>query len=142
MPKTMTALCLTDDGLRLLNDYPLPRPAPGEALVRVHKAGVCSTDLQLLAGYKEGYRGVLGHEFVGRVVEAPAGDDWLGCRVVGELNIGCGRCDLCRRGLDKHCRQRQSLGIINRDGAFVLYRSLPYDGAALLAALAPYRSET
>ena len=100
---------------------PVPAPAAGEALVRVRLAGICSTDLQLTAGYKGGYRGVLGHEFVGEVAAAPGAEEWLGRRVVGELNIGCGRCALCSRGLAKHCRSRQSLGIIGRDGAFADY---------------------
>ncbi|RIK34736.1 MAG: alcohol dehydrogenase [Chloroflexi bacterium] len=121
----MRALVLTDEGPQLRADYPAPQPQTGGALVRIHLAGVCSTDLQLVAGYKGGYRGVLGHEFVGTVVEAPGAPEWVGRRVVGELNIGCGRCDLCRRGLGKHCRTRQSLGIIGRDGAFADYLTLP-----------------
>ena len=121
----MRALLLTADGPQLQSDYPTPQPGDGEALIRVRLAGVCSTDLQLVAGYKGGYRGVLGHEFVGDVVAAPGNDMWIGRRVVGELNIGCGDCALCRRGLGKHCRQRQSLGILNRDGAFADYLTLP-----------------
>ncbi len=121
----MRALLLTEQGLELQHNYPTPTPAPGEALIRVRLAGICSTDLQLLAGYKGGYRGVLGHEFVGEVVAAPTAPDWIGKRVVGELNIGCGNCALCRQGLGKHCRQRQSLGIIQRDGAFADYFTLP-----------------
>jgi threonine dehydrogenase-like Zn-dependent dehydrogenase len=121
----MRALLLTADGPQLQSDYPTPQPGDGEALIRVRLAGVCSTDLQLVAGYKGGYRGVLGHEFVGEVVVAPGHEGWIGLRVVGELNIGCGDCDLCRRGLGKHCRQRQSLGILNRDGAFADYLTLP-----------------
>ncbi len=121
----MRALRLTADGPHLQTDYPTPQPSPGEALIRVRLAGVCSTDLQLVAGYKGGYRGVLGHEFVGEVVAAPGNESWVGQRVVGELNIGCGNCALCRRGLGKHCRNRQSLGIIKRDGAFADYLTLP-----------------
>jgi len=121
----MRALLLTDHGPQFYDDYPNPGPAPNEALIRVRLAGICSTDLQLVAGYKGGYRGVLGHEFVGEVVAAPGNEQWLGRRVVGELNIGCGVCTLCRQGLGKHCRQRQSLGIIRRDGAFADYLTLP-----------------
>lgn len=121
----MYALLLTDQGVRLDSDWPAPAPEPGEALIRVRLAGICSTDLQLIAGYKGGYRGVLGHEFVGEVVAAADDPTWVGHRIVGELNVGCGRCDLCRRGLGKHCRQRQSLGIIGRDGAFAEYLTLP-----------------
>jgi threonine dehydrogenase-like Zn-dependent dehydrogenase len=93
--------------------------------VRVRVAGICATDLALVAGYKGGYRGVLGHEFAGEVVAAPGAERWVGQRVVGEINIGCGVCGLCRRGLHKHCRQRQSLGIIGRDGALADYLALP-----------------
>lgn len=121
----MHALVLTDLGPQFFHDYPTPQPAPHEALIRVRLAGVCSTDLHLVAGYKGGYRGVLGHEFVGDVVAAPGHDVWLGQRVVGEINSGCGACELCQRGLSKHCRHRQSLGIIKRDGAFADYLTLP-----------------
>ena len=68
---------------------------------------------------------MLGHEFVGTVVEAPDDESWIGKRVVGELNVGCGDCQLCQRGLGKHCRVRQSLGIIGLDGAFAEYLVLP-----------------
>lgn len=121
----MQALVLTDHGPAVVTNYPTPTPKQGEARVRVTCAGICATDLQLVAGYKGGYRGVLGHEFVGVVDAAPGKESWVGRRVVGELNIGCGTCDLCRRGLDKHCRQRESLGIIGRDGAFADYLTLP-----------------
>ncbi len=121
----MRALLLTDQGVQLQEHYPDPQPGPHEALIRVRLAGICSTDLQLIAGYKGGYRGVLGHEFVGDVIAAPGNETWQGRRVVGELNIGCGSCELCRKGLNKHCRTRQSLGIINRDGAFADYLTLP-----------------
>ncbi|MBX3012109.1 MAG: alcohol dehydrogenase catalytic domain-containing protein [Caldilineaceae bacterium] len=121
----MQAIVLTDEGVRLCNDYPDPQPTPQEALIRVRLAGVCATDLQLIAGYKGGYRGILGHEFVGDVIAAPGHPQWEGQRVVGEINHGCGVCELCQRGLGKHCRQRQSLGIIKRDGAFATYLTLP-----------------
>jgi len=121
----MRGLLLTDDGPRLQHDLAVPTPGPGEALVRVRLAGICATDLELAAGYKGGYRGILGHEFVGEVVAAPDAPEWVGERVVGEINIGCGECALCRQGLGKHCRRRQSLGIIGRDGALADYLTLP-----------------
>lgn len=121
----MQALCLTDDGPRYVRSYPAPVARASEALIRVRLAGICATDLQLMAGYKHGFRGVLGHEFVGEVVDAPHDPAWIGKRVVGEINVGCGTCALCRRGLGKHCRQRSSLGIIGRDGAFADYCVLP-----------------
>lgn len=121
----MRALVLGADGLRLVHDRPVPQPSPGEALIRVRLAGVCATDIELMHGYKGGFAGVLGHEFVGEVVAAPADLAWVGRRVVGEINVGCGECSLCRRGLGKHCRQRTSLGIIGRDGVFAEYTMLP-----------------
>jgi threonine dehydrogenase-like Zn-dependent dehydrogenase len=76
--------------LELRTDYPRPAPEEGEALVRVRMAGICNTDLEITRGYM-GFKGVLGHEFVG-VVEASPGDGaaLIGRRVVGEINCVCG----------------------------------------------------
>jgi threonine dehydrogenase-like Zn-dependent dehydrogenase len=101
------------------------RPAAGAksiALVKVHLAGICSTDLQILKGYMA-FKGVPGHEFVGSVLEGPS--DFLGKRVVGEINFGCGNCDACRRDLSRHCPNRSVMGILNADGAFAEYVSVP-----------------
>ena len=92
------------------------------ALVKVHLAGVCSTDLQILKGYM-GFKGVPGHEFVGSVSEGPR--DLVGKRVVGEINFACGKCDSCRRDLRRHCPNRAVMGILNADGAFAEYVSVP-----------------
>lgn len=116
---------MTDAGLVLSSNHPAPVPGPSEALIRLRLAGVCATDLQLLAGYKGGRRGILGHEFVGDVIAAPDAPFWVGKRVVGEINSGCGACHLCRSGLDKHCRARRSLGIIGPGGAFADLLTLP-----------------
>lgn len=121
----MRALALTDSGPRLISGYAWPPPQPGEARLRVRLAGICATDLALVAGYKGGYRGVLGHEFVADVEAAPGHDEWVGKRVVGEINIGCGECSLCRRGLHKHCRRRASVGILRHDGALADALLLP-----------------
>ncbi|HEV2706050.1 MAG TPA: alcohol dehydrogenase catalytic domain-containing protein [Pyrinomonadaceae bacterium] len=103
------------------------RPAvrEGEALVRVVRAGVCNTDVEIVRGYA-GFEGTLGHEFVGIVESAPeAAEGLVGRRVVGEINAGCGRCELCRAGDARHCPGRTVLGIVGRDGAFAEYLSLP-----------------
>ncbi|HXJ91501.1 MAG TPA: alcohol dehydrogenase catalytic domain-containing protein [Terriglobia bacterium] len=100
------------------------RPAAGEALIRVTLAGICGTDRQILKGYS-GFRGIPGHEFVGQVVECEE-RDWIGKRVVGEINVTCGRCDFCSRGLGRHCRDRSVMGIVNRPGAFAEYVTLPF----------------
>jgi threonine dehydrogenase-like Zn-dependent dehydrogenase len=98
---------------------------PGEALVRVTLSGVCATDLELVRGYYP-YTGVLGHEFVGEVVEAPD-PAWVGQRVVGEINAACGECATCRAGRPTHCERRSVLGIVGRDGAHAEYLSLPFE---------------
>ena len=89
---------LVFDGKKLaLQDVPRPRRRRGEALVRVTTAGICNTDLEIVKGYM-GFTGVLGHEFVG-IVQRADDQSLLGKRVVGEINVACGRCDMCRRGL-------------------------------------------
>ena len=100
----------------------MPPASAERALVRVRLAGVCSTDLQLLKGYMD-FRGVPGHEFVGEVHEGPA--EWLGKRVVAEINFGCGRCEACGRGLQRHCPTRQVMGILGADGSFAEYLAVP-----------------
>ena len=114
---------LHDGELRLLPDYPRPKPPPSEALIRVSLAGICNTDLEVAKGYM-GFQGVLGHEFVG-IVEKTEEEGWLEKRVVGEINCYCGECSLCRRGLFTHCPERITLGIWGRDGAFAEYLTLP-----------------
>jgi threonine dehydrogenase-like Zn-dependent dehydrogenase len=113
------------DGELSLADRPKPHAMAGEALVRVLKAGVCNTDLEIIRGYM-GFRGVLGHEFVGIVEEAP--DSSLqGKRVVGEINCACHRCALCQMELPHHCLHRSVLGIQGRDGAFAQFLTLPQE---------------
>jgi threonine dehydrogenase-like Zn-dependent dehydrogenase len=100
-----------------------PVPRHGFALVRVIASGICHTDLELRRGY-HGFSGIPGHEFVGRV-EGPEGSMWLGKRVVGEINLACGRCDWCRRDLGRHCPRRTVLGIRKHPGAHADYLTLP-----------------
>ena len=105
-----------------MNDAPVVK-REGEALIQVLSAGICNTDLEIVKGYA-GFHGILGHEFVGRVVES--GDARLtGRRVVGEINVGCNECDLCSKGDPRHCSGRTVVGIKNRDGAFAEFISLP-----------------
>ncbi len=109
-----------DGQLQVVPDYPLPRVPAGESLVCVQRAGICNTDLEIVKGYM-GFRGVLGHEFVGVVAEG----EMQGARVVGEINAYCGECPTCRRGDETHCPNRSTLGILNRDGAFAEFLALP-----------------
>jgi threonine dehydrogenase-like Zn-dependent dehydrogenase len=119
----MRALWLEHQQLTLRDDVPRPEPPDGEALVRVLQAGICNTDLELTRGYYP-YTGVLGHEFVGKV---EAGPDLVGRRVVGEINAVCHRCRACLERRPTHCENRTVLGIVNRDGAFADYLTLPIE---------------
>ena len=120
----MRALRLRNGRLEVVD---APRPAhPGECLIRVKAAGICGTDLELVKGYAA-FSGIPGHEFVGVVERASRPEDghWVGRRVVGDINIGCGVCSRCREGVKEHCESRRVLGIREHDGAFAEYLTLP-----------------
>src|SRR5215212_1465658 len=119
----MQALHWNGSELRLESSYRTPVVSgPDTALVKVHLAGICSTDLQIFKGYM-GFTGVPGHEFVGTVSEGPR--RLIGKRVVGEINFACGRCESCARDLGRHCPNRRVMGILNADGAFAEYVAVP-----------------
>lgn len=110
-----------DNGQLVEKETDRPDVRRGEALIKIRYAGICSTDLEILRGYMD-FSGIPGHEFVG-TIETPR--SLAGKRVTGEINVSCGRCELCRRGLGKHCRERTVLGIAGRDGVFAEYITLP-----------------
>jgi threonine dehydrogenase-like Zn-dependent dehydrogenase len=126
------ALVFHNDVLTLEKNYPLPDLQSGEALIRVIQAGICNTDLEITRGYLA-FQGVLGHEFVGiveAVHEGPGASPptyLIGKRVVGDINAACHRSDCahCRQNMFTHCPDRTTLGILNRDGAFAEYLTLP-----------------
>jgi threonine dehydrogenase-like Zn-dependent dehydrogenase len=118
------ALWLEERSLRFREDLNAPEPPTGEATVRVLLAGICNTDLELVKGYYP-FTGVPGHEFVGRVEACPSAPEWVGQRVVGEINTSCGACETCRAGRRTHCERRTVLGIRGRDGAFAERLRLP-----------------
>jgi len=130
----MRALVHQNNVLQLEKSYPQPLPKAGEALIRVLQAGICNTDLEIIRGYME-FQGVLGHEFVGIVEEVldksgiPSAHSLVGQRVVGEINAACHRsdCFYCQQNMPTHCPNRTTLGIVNRDGAFADYLTLPVE---------------
>jgi threonine dehydrogenase-like Zn-dependent dehydrogenase len=162
IPARMPALRF-DRNVRL-EQVDVPRPAAGEALIRIARAGICATDLEITRGYMD-FTGTLGHEFLGRIVafgepalRAPAlkdpsltnpalGDSAsrdgsadsrrnpagavpgldIGTRVVGEINLPCRSCETCRRGDGNHCPTRSVLGILEKDGVFAPYVTLPVE---------------
>jgi len=118
----MRALAFTNS-LAFSAKHPEPPINEGDTLLKVRQAGICATDLEIVKGYM-GFKGILGHEFVAEVVDSPK-KDLIKQRVVGEINIVCGRCDLCLAGLSTHCRNRSVLGILEHNGAFADYVRLP-----------------
>lgn len=103
-------------------DRDAPTRSTETAIVRTSLAGVCNTDLEIAKGYM-GFRGTLGHELVGEVVEGP--NAWIGKRVVAEINFACGTCESCSRGLGRHCPTRRVMGILEADGAFAEFVDVP-----------------
>lgn len=116
--------CLYFDGDKISEkQLPSPEPDTGEALIAVKTVGICSTDLEITKGYMN-FRGVPGHEFTGVVKEASS-PDLIGSRVVGEINVPCNQCQICRDGLGKHCPNRRVLGISGMDGVLAEQTVLP-----------------
>ena len=113
----MRGLYLEDGELRLRTDIASPEPGPDEVLIGVDRAGICGTDLEMVRGYKGGFCGVLGHEFVGRV-EWASDPAQVGRRVTASINVGCNQCAVCRRDGPEHCARRTVIGILGRDGVF------------------------
>ena len=116
-----------NNGLKLDKNYPNPDVKDNEVLIKTTIVGICNTDYEITKGYM-GYQGVLGHEFVGIVEKVGANVDksWMGKRVVGEINLACNDCNWCHRSLQRHCPNRQTLGIYKKDGCFSEYFTLPY----------------
>lgn len=110
---------------------PQPTPGPDRALIRVGLVGICRTDLELLQGYYD-FSGIPGHEFVGVVEASPGRPELVGRRVTADINQGCGHCGLCRRGLEKHCRDRRVIGIKGADGAMAQYLAAPLENLHLI----------
>lgn len=120
----MKGLWLENKQLSFRDDLSEPALQPGEALIRVILAGVCSTDLEMVKGYYP-FTGIPGHEFVGMVERAPGHHEWEGKRVVGTISVYCGQCLACREGRTAHCENRRTLGIWNFGGVFAEFTKLP-----------------
>ncbi|MHC4991651.1 MAG: alcohol dehydrogenase catalytic domain-containing protein [Planctomycetota bacterium] len=122
----MRALVYDGSEPRVISSHPDPVAAEGEALVRPLRVGIGATELAICRGQLP-FQGVLGQEFVG-CVESVRGGNGLtltGKRVVGFVHAVCGRCDMCRSGLRRHCRQQTILGQLGRDGCLAERFALP-----------------
>jgi threonine dehydrogenase-like Zn-dependent dehydrogenase len=110
-----------DDKLQFVPDISLPELTGAQWLLKIRRAGICNTDLELIDGMYN-FSGILGHEFVAEVVEGAP--EWVGKPVVGEINVGCGECDFCQKGIPSQCRDRKAVGIHTHPGAFADYLAL------------------
>jgi len=120
----MKGLWLQDRKMSFRTDLPEPELEADEVLIKVMLAGVCSTDLEMLRGYYP-FTGIPGHEFVGQVVDANAYPELMGKRVIGDINISCGKCERCLHQEPSQCMQRRTLGIFDYNGVFAEYCKLP-----------------
>ena len=116
-----------EQGIVSVREVPRKRRPQGHALLRLITGGICNTDLELQRGYY-GFVGTPGHEFVAEVVQGK----WTGRRVIGEINLACGKCDWCLRKLGRHCPSRTVLGIIKHPGAFQQFFTLPEENLFLV----------
>jgi len=123
-----------DDVLKLDKNYPNPIAKDNEVLIKTSLVGICNTDYEITKGYM-GYSGVLGHEFVGVVESVGANCDksLIGKRVVGEINCACNDCEMCHKNLQRHCPNRSTLGIWQKDGCFSEYFALPKENVLTIS---------
>jgi threonine dehydrogenase-like Zn-dependent dehydrogenase len=111
-----------DGQLRFDAAVSAPEAQAGSALLKMRRAGICNTDLELVAGLYD-FSGILGHEFVAEVIEGA--QSLIGRRVVGEISVVCGQCDFCLKGIPSQCPNRTTIGIRRYPGAFADYLLLP-----------------
>ena len=118
----MRAFVITGPGRGSVRDVADPRPATGQVVVDVERAGVCGTDAEFFAGTmaylhtgQAAYPLRIGHEWSGTVSAVGTGVDpgWLGRRVTGDTMLGCGHCARCVGGRQHLCADRYEIGIRN-----------------------------
>lgn len=132
----MKAYVFDENKARGLQTLPMPTPGRNEALIKINRAGICNTDLEILKGYM-GFHGVIGHEFVGTVVQVRSDDNadiqkWVDARVTGDINCACMEvksCRICAQSntviARNHCPSRSVLGILGKNGTYAEYITLP-----------------
>jgi 2-desacetyl-2-hydroxyethyl bacteriochlorophyllide A dehydrogenase len=129
----MKALVYTRPNEMQLLERPMPEPAEGEVVLKIEAVGICGSDLHAWHGHdprrKPGL--VLGHEFVGSVVQSAASGFEAGSRWTGNPLIVCGQCEYCVQGRNNLCANRTMVGM-TRPGAYAEYMSIP---AASLVAM-------
>jgi 2-desacetyl-2-hydroxyethyl bacteriochlorophyllide A dehydrogenase len=126
----MRQIVLEGPGQFLDRQVPRPMPMTGEALVRIHRVGVCGTDFHAFAGRQPliTFPRVLGHEIACEVAEAPANDRGIrpGDRCAIEPYLSCKQCHACRLNRSNCCERLQVLGV-HVDGAMQTFLSVPVE---------------
>lgn len=133
--QTMRALVVHGPHDARVDEVGVPEPAVGELLVRIDRAGVCGTDVELFTGEMAYYALGrthhplrLGHEWTGTVVATGSASEglWVGRRVVGDTMLGCGTCLACRSGRHHVCPDRHEVGITDGwPGMLAAYALIP-----------------
>src|SRR3546814_10065106 len=132
IPSTMKALVKREAAKGIwMEEVPVPQPGPNEVLIKLEKTAICGTDLHIYLWDEWSQRTikpglVIGHEFVGRIVEIGPGVSGysIGQRVSAEGHIVCGHCRNCRAGKQPLCPNTVGIGV-NRNGAFADYIVMP-----------------
>ena len=130
MSDTMIAGTFGGVGILEIAERPIPQiPQDDWVLIKNEGCGVCGSDLHILAdppGFEATLGAVLGHEFLGHVVEVGSKiqEIKVGDRVAINPNITCGICRYCKAGLANHCENWTTLGL-HKDGGFAAYTTAP-----------------
>ena len=104
----MKAVVIKEPGKVSLQQVEIPKPQPGFVLVKVKAAAICATDLEILDGnISANYPLIPGHEWSGIVEAAGSFEDqhWIGKRVIGSNDVVCLKCEACRSGDWRYCKE-------------------------------------
>ena len=126
----MKAVVIKEPGKVSLAQVEIPKPQPGFVLVKVKAAAICATDLEVLDGnIPANYPLTPGHEWSGIVEEVGSVEDrhWIGKRVIGSNDVVCLKCDACRSGNWRYCKDFEEIGF-RRNGAYAEYVVVPAYG--------------
>lgn len=111
---------------------PIPKLGTNDVKIKIHSTAICGTDVHIYQWNKWAQHTidigrVVGHEYVGEIVEVGAGVRGfkVGDLVSGEGHITCGKCRNCLEGHKENCRNAKGVGV-NRDGAFAEYLVIPW----------------
>ncbi len=140
----MKAIVIERPGVVKMVEKPIPVPGPGFVRIKVAAAAVCATDLEVLSGgIAANYPLTPGHEWSGTVdaVGSPEDAHWLGKKVTGSNDVVCLKCEACRSGNWRYCKDFEEIGF-KRDGAYAEYAIMPAYGLVELSESISYEEAT